>query len=152
MKKTKLMTFILLSMTIILMGAIFYIASALISGSSESRPIGLVKTKAQSRTYSRTIALNVASPTPSPTFTPFPTPTEEITLTKKITPTPTEIILAYNNPSPTNVGTVSATISISPLSSPTSTQTTSLPAAGYITNALAIFAAATLLIFFAFIF
>lgn len=141
MKKRQLITILLLAVIIILIGAIFYIASILSDNSPNSPARVLIKTKAQSKTYSRTIALNtVVSPTPFYTATPIPT---EI-----ITPSPTEVILAYNNPPP--IGTVSSEIKIT--SSPVPTKTTSLPATGYLTNVFIIFTIASILIFFAFIF
>lgn len=148
MKKSQLITILLLIMTFVLMGAVFYIVSILNSASPEFSSIAPVKTKAQSVTYSRTIALNTTAspPTLTPTLTSTPTPTP--TSTETATPTPTEIILAYASPSATV--TFSSENEVSSSVSPT--KTTILPETGYITNALVIFAAASLLIFFAFIF
>ncbi|MFN4212600.1 MAG: hypothetical protein ACK4FL_01385 [Microgenomates group bacterium] len=149
MKKSKIVTILLLAMTIILMVGIFYIAALLTNNFSEnSSPVITVKTKAQSKTYSRTIAFNISpsSSSPSPTLTPTPI----LSPTAYLTPTPTEIILAYNNPSPTGNATVSATVTETPSISPT--KPISLPDTGYISNALILFATAAFFIFFAFIF
>lgn len=142
MKKPKIVTILLLLATISLMGAIFYIASILTSESPQSPPIAPVKTRAQSRTYNRMIALNPVTQTPTPPPTSSPTAT--------MTPTPTEIILAYTSPTPTGIATASPTVNATSSATPTKTET--LPSAGYLTHALIIFAAAGLLIFFAFIF
>ncbi len=149
MKKSKLMTVILLLITAFLIILSFYVAYLLADNSStSSSPILSVKTKAQSKTYTRTIALNSANLYSTPT--PFLSPTLfYISPTEVLSPTPTEIILVYTNPSPTVItGSVFENVD----SSPSATKLTALPETGYISNALIIFFGATVLIFLAFIF
>ena len=147
MKRSRLVTFILLVITAVLVVISLYVAFLLADNSSTtSAPIVSVKTKAQSKTYTRKIDFNLLTPTLTPT--PTLSPTLAVTPNEFSSPTPTEVILAYNNPSPTDATSDSLEIT----DSPTPTKTTTLPETGYINNALIIFASATLLIFLALIF
>lgn len=144
--KAKVTTIIFLITAFFLLGAIVYISSLLTSGSGETSNIAPQTTKAANITYSKLVALNT-SPT-EPTATEIVTPSEIISPTEEGTPTPTEIILAYNNPMVTGTATNAAQISttLSP------TKVKNLPNSGFVYNGLVIFGAATLLVFFAFIF
>ena len=83
---------------------------------------------------------------PSPTAALTITPTTEPSIEPSETPTPTEVILAVISP------TTPITESPVPTSSVSPTTITSLPTTGIIDRSLAIFAVASLLIFFSFIF
>jgi hypothetical protein len=153
--KSKLTTFVLLTVIIILIFSIFYISVVISQDSIDQSVVPTVprKTKAADVTYRKTIALNataeeyeesseelaeeeeMVSPSPEVGISPSVSP---ITA-----PSPTEIILAYQSTSPI------ASESFVPTGS---SGTTSLPESGFINNAIIMFAASGLLIFFAFLF
>lgn len=151
--KPKTTTIFLLLVTFLLIGSIAYISSILTTGSGETSKIAPKKTKAASITYSKYLALNTAPGGLNPTATLIPTsgPTSAISPTIMIsitnTPTPTEVVLAYNNPSITITKAASTSAT-----TPTITSIKNLPSAGFVYNGLVIFAAATLLVFFSFLY
>lgn len=144
-KKSKIVTIVLLVMTVFLMGAIFYIGYILTSNSDKTPSIAPQQTKAQSGSYSKFVALgtnNIVSPT------------------NQITPvlSPTEAVLAYQNPTPTLSATISATVTprttvtatVSATIAPTKVAT--LPQTGFITNTIILFGVSALVMFISFIF
>ena len=107
------------------------------------------------------ITVNITKPTNKPTSSP--TPVDEINLsptvkpTTTLTPSPTPTILSKASPSPTEVilavispssepEVTSSSVTVSP------TKITSLPTTGIIDRGLVIFAVASLLILFSFVF
>ena len=169
LKKINITTIVLLVLIIVLVASIFYITFVLTSEKPTRKTTASAivpkKTKASSTTYKKFLSINL------PTNTPIPMPTEpepdtqvqsetseEPTITEDpaqideiaeygLTPTPTEIILAYeeiqaiNSPLPS--------ISEATL---TPTRAQEIPDAGFIQNALIMFAVSGLFIFFAFLF
>lgn len=129
--QAKIVTIILLVMTVGLMLAIFYIGYVLTTNTEKPRTIAPQKTKAQSGSYNKFIALEI---TPS------------------LTPTPTEIVLAYQNPTPTLSATASGTVTPKVTATITSTKVATLPQSGFITNAIILFGVSALVIFISFIF
>lgn len=139
MKKPKIVTVVLLAMTVFLMGAIFYIGYILTANPEKTSPVAPQKTKAQSGSYSKFIALETSPSSP---------------------PSPTEIVLTYQNPTPTSTATLSGTAtpkpsvtvvtSVIPTVMPTKVAT--LPQTGFITNAIILFGVSALVIFISFIF
>lgn len=160
--KINTQTVIIISVIVVLLFSIVYISTVL--NTKEQSAITPIKTKAANTTYKKLIALNVETVTPevSPTETEIPsdpsptieiTPEVEATPTDSVdgTPTPTEVILAYNNPTVTVSSTGSSYLSTDS-KTPTPKKVSSLPETGFITNGLIIFAASSLMIFFAFLF
>ena len=165
MKKEKIITIILVIMTIFLIGTIFYFSYLLMeapTGNNNSSAIAPKKTKAQVETGEKFIALNQLNnlsltPSLSPTATSenlSPSSTPEIkssitptTTTLEESPTPTEIILAKAN-SPTDLATNSSYLSPTRLP----TEVKNLPSSGYFNSLLVIFGVASFLIFYSFIF
>ncbi|MDO8609008.1 MAG: hypothetical protein Q7R95_00510 [bacterium] len=163
--KSKIITIILIGMTIILMIAIFYIGLQLTNSNVQQAPIALKKTKAASTTYNKLVAIN-QNPLRSPTIVPSEIPLISIT----ITPIPTEIILAqaalytpYVSPSITQQAVISPSLSFSPTIqisntagvisvSSIITKTSTLPQTGMITNSLIMFAVASVFVFLSFLF
>jgi len=163
MKKEKIVAFMLISMMIFLIGAIFYFSYLLMETPTEEKTTSAVapkKTKAQVATSEKFIALNQpnnnpsptpttqtspSSSTPTPTKTPTPTqaPTTTQTLTQTITPTPTEVILAKAS---------SPTVSPTSNTSSSPTEVSNLPSSGDFNRSLFIFGAAALLLFYSLIF
>jgi len=164
--KSQLITIGLLTLTLVLVVAIIYLSRVITSESDtgETQNLTTQKIKAANVTYNKTIAL--ASPSPSPTLTPLVSVLPTVTVTAGVSPTlsilvsptvnnllaynneasisPTEIILAYNN-EPTQE------LESSSLSG-TVVKTNTLPASGFINNAIIMFTVAGLLIFFSFMF
>jgi len=140
-EKSKIITIILLVMTIILMVAIFYIGFKLTNSSEKTTIVVPQKIKAQDIPYSKTVELAKANPTNSPTPTLTPTPTGS---SKIVTPTPsiTEIVLKVASSSPTLSASVSAALA----------KAKSLPKTGFITNAIIMFVVAGSIIFLSFLF
>lgn len=137
-KKSKIITIILLFMTVSVMGAIFYIGYVLTATPEKEPVIAPQKIKAQSSSSSRFITLN----TVSPTVTISPTPS--VAVATSLTPTPTEIILANQNLTLTVTASPSATVALS--------KTKELPQTGFITNAIILFGMSAVVIFISFIF
>ncbi len=158
-------------MTLGLVIAIVYISQAITSESKTDdvkTNLAAQKTKAANITYDKTIPLEnisptetaVIAPTSELTGTPTNIPTEILPSTTVVptvnnllaynnaTISPTEIILAYNNTtlSPTvadySTGSLSATV----------VKAKTLPTSGFINNAIIMFVAAGLIIFFSFMF
>jgi len=159
--KPKITTFLLVFVTVFLIGAIFYISTLLTSetkSETQTSQIAPRKTKAASVTYSKLIVLNEVAP--EPTLIPSPTIMEEEQesvafsqtqteeeIVETPSPTPTETILAYVNPTTTEEATSEAeTTTLTP------TKVQNLPDTGFIYNGLIIFAAAMVLVFFSFLF
>lgn len=142
-KKSKIVTVVLLVMTVFLMGAIFYIGYVLTSNSDKTPAITPQQIKAQSGSYNKFIAL-------------------EISPTDKLTPTvaPTQTVLAYQNPTPTFSATISPTVipTVTPTVTPQTTVTVTptraamLPQTGFITNTIILFGVSALVMFISFIF
>jgi len=156
MIKNKLITIGLITMTVFLIGAIFYFSYLLMetpSGTSTSSAIAPKKTKAQVDVSEKFIALNQSNDV-SPTtdemsiISPSPTvePTVSLELTASMTPTPTEVLLAKADNSPTPSVIESEELSASP------TKIESLLSSGYFNYSLVIFGMATFLIFYSLIF
>lgn len=131
-KKSKIVTIVLLIMTVFLMGAIFYIGYVLTSNSDKaSTTIAPQQTKAQSGGFSKYIAFTL---------------------------TPTEIVLAYQNPTPTLSATISATVTprttvtATVSATITPTKVARLPQTGFITNTIILFGVSALVMFISFIF
>lgn len=152
-KKSKIVTIVLLIMTVFLMGAIFYIGYILTTNSDKTPAITPQQIKAQSGSYSKFIAFGTSnsgtSPTPNPSgVTVFPT--------NKITSvlTPTVTVLAYQNPTPTLSATISATVTPQTTATVTvlPTKTATLPQTGFITNTIILFGVSALVMFISFIF
>lgn len=149
--KPKLITIVLILMIFFLFGSIFYITKVITSEQgTETASLAPKKTKAANLTYSKLIALNTVSVTPTmelvtPTTEPSST-IGQISPTKIISPSPTEIILALDNSKNSSSQAAQISTSISP------TKATSLPETGFINNSLILFAAASILILFSFIF
>jgi len=156
MKKDKIITLVLIIMTIFLISAIFYFSYLLMetpSGPSDSSAVAPKKTKAQVVNSEKFVVLNRTdslSPTPTVSFTPTPTfplsPTPLLTDTPTVTqteePTPTEIILAKS---------ISATPSSTESSYLSPTETERLPDTGYFNHYLLIFGVAIFLILYSLI-
>lgn len=162
--RSKLVTVVLLVMTVGLMVAIFYVGYTLTIGSQKISQVAPQKTKAQTTAYNKFVALEptkppstvgplppalVTSPTPTSTLlaqgTTTPSPTPTLVLTSTLSPTPTEIVLAQTTTTPTM--TLTATVV------PTQTgQTRSLPQTGYITNAIVLFGVSLIVVFVSLIF
>ena len=151
-QKIHLKTIGLIMVTILFIGAIFYLSVQLRQEeNSSSLPIQRIKTKAAARSYTKLIALNNVSPQwkPSPSLSPSPTETPQPSNppSPSLTPSPTDIIIAKNNISPSVednglvlTGTVSPTRGVS-----------QLPQTGYIGYSFAIFGGALAIILLAFI-
>ncbi len=131
----------MLLMTLVLMAAVLGVGYVITRPSETPSLIAPRKTKAQSVTYSKTIAFNTVTVTP--TAVPTLIAVASVSPSPLATPTPTEIVLA-KTVSPTQ--SASATATIKP------TKASNLPESGTVTNALFIFAAAGLMIFFSFLF
>ncbi len=150
-KKSKIITVLLLVMTVGLMLSIFYIGYVLTATPEKSPQIAPRKTKAQSTGYSKIISLNTQGGLQNTQLTPTVTPTGSPTPSISLTPSPTEIILAYQNPTvTTTMSTPSVTVTASASATPTKTR--SLPETGFITNAIVLFGVSVLVIFVSFIF
>lgn len=156
-KKSKIITAVLLIMTVGLMLSIVYIGYMLTAMPEKSPQIAPRKTKAQSASYSKIISLNTQGGldetqlTPTLTMTPTVSPSNSPTSSISITPSPTEIILAYKNPTITDrVSLPSATVTAS--ASATPTKTAVLPKTGFINNTIIFFGVSALVIFVSFIF
>jgi len=150
--KPKLITIVLILMIFFLLGSIFYITKIITNEGEDETTSNLVpkKTKASSLTYNKLIALNTISVMPTiglitPTTEPSPT-INQISPTNIASLSPTEIILALDNSKRTASQAAQISTSVSP------TKITSLPETGFINNSLILFAAASVLILFAFIF
>lgn len=168
--KSKIVTFLLIFVTVFLVGAIFYISTLLTSGTeseTQTSQIAPRKTKAANVTYSKLIALNEVTPDPELTPTPteeesqetaseqtsisgetFSQPETEGEIEEALTPTPTETVLAYVNPTTTEDASAEASTTVTQ----TPTKVQDLPDAGFVYNGLIIFAAAMVLVFFSFLF
>lgn len=133
-KKSKIVTIILLVMTVGLMLAIFYIGYVLTANTEKPTAIAPQKTKAQTGSYSKFIALETTGGGISPAISP------------------TEIILAYQNPTTTLFATASGTVTPKVTVTITPTKTATLPRSGFITNAIILFGVSALVIFISFIF
>ncbi|MDH7476412.1 MAG: hypothetical protein QHH09_02995 [Microgenomates group bacterium] len=152
--KKNLIYFGLILITIFMVFAIIYVSSLLKESPSPRAAMTVKKIKAQSQTYTRYLDINTGQgseqglestanlPTPTPTEIIVASPTTKISLTPNpsLPISPTEIILAYND----NIDEKNA--------SPSPTGITSLPESGWIQSSLAIFAAATLIIFISFLY
>lgn len=159
-KKSKIVTIILLVMTVFLMGAIFYIGYILTANSDKTPSITPQQIKAQSGSYNKFVALGTNNGVTSPT----PKPSNIISPTDKLTPTvaPTQTVLAYQNPTPTFSATISTTLTptvtstITPQTTVTVTITPTkaamLPQTGFITNTIILFGVSALVMFISFIF
>jgi len=176
--KSKIITAVLLVMTIGLVAAIIYISQIITSepkvGQANTN-LAPQKTKAADVSYQKTVALNditsipvspslesvrsttVLSPTVIPTvsnllavnsMTASASPTLEPTIGGLIL-TPTETVLAYNN---LTVTPVSGNVYTSSISATTVAKAKTLPDSGFITNSIIMFVAAGLIIFFSFMF
>lgn len=149
-KKSKIVTIILLVMTVFLMGAIFYIGYILTTNSDKTPAITPQQIKAQSGSYNKFIALGTNNGVTSPT----PKPSNIIS--------PTQAVLAYQNPTPTFSATISTTLTptvastITPQTTVTVTVTPTkaaiLPQTGFITNTIILFGVSALVMFISFIF
>jgi LPXTG-motif cell wall-anchored protein len=153
-KKSKIITTVLLVMTVGLMLSIVYIGYMLTATPEKSPQIAPRKTKAQSAGYSKIISLDTQSgldeTQPTPTSMLTVSPTVSLTPAVSVSPSPTEIILAYQNPTVTSGSTPSATVTASASATPTRTAT--LPKTGFINNAIILFGVSALVIFVSFIF
>ncbi len=154
-KKSKIVTIVLLVMTVGLMLSIVYIGYMLTASPEKSPQIAPRKTKAQSANYSKIISLDTQGgldeTQPTPTSLPTVSPTVSVTPAVSVSPSPTEIILAYQNPTITNrVSSPSAAVTASASATPTKTAT--LPKTGFINNAIILFGVSALVIFVSFIF
>lgn len=167
--KSQIITAGLLVITLGLVIAIIYISQVITSESKtgEVKNVAPQKTKAANIAYDKTVVL-ANTPTPEATVMPTAvTPTglavsptgmlPSVTIAPTINSllaynnasiSPTEIILAYNN---TTVTPTSSDYSASSLSA-TTVKSSTLPESGFINNAIIMFVAAGLIIFFAFMF
>jgi len=180
--KSKIITIVLLIMTVGLVVAIVYI-SQVITGEPEkgeaNTNLAPQKTKAANISYQKTIAINNITPTLVPTAFIEETVTPTLSLTPGegiITPTVTNTLLALKE---TNAASIAATVaptgtelltpspteillaynvtpgsgeSYSSSVSATTVKTKTLPDSGFITNSIIMFVAAGLIIFFSFMF
>lgn len=151
-KKSKLITLILLIMTIFLMGAILYIGYILTANTNKALSVAPQTTKAQTGSYNKFIALDRTGGGANSTPVVSPTPTVMLTLTPTPTPTPTEIVLAYQNLTPTLFATTSGIVTPNVTLTITPTKVVTLPRTGFITNAIVLFGVSALVIFISFIF
>lgn len=147
--KQKLFTGFLVVMIVVLLFSIFYISRVLLSDTTSGNASSIAprKTKAAGRTYSKLLAINAPPPESEEDEMLSVTPTADPTNDSELpTPTPTETILALQTVSitvtPTD-GTVSPT---------STTQTDTLPEAGFFQNTLILFAVSSIFLFVAFIF
>lgn len=159
-QKIHLKTIGLMMITVIFIGAIFYLSIQLRQeGNSSSLPIQRIKTKAAARSYTKLIVLNDVSPTPSsesnlqltPSPNLSPSPTESLqpsdSPSPSLTPSPTDIIIAKNNISPSaSDNSLVLTETVSPTRG-----ISQLPETGYVGYSLAIFGSALTIILFALI-
>ena len=142
--KSKLSTIVLGLVIGVLIISVFFI-SFMIQGDTDSSPAAPKTTKAAAITYSKILAINKPQPTEMPTILPTTIISPTVVVVPSEDPTPTEIILAYNNISPTEK-VVKTSSTVAP------TKTAILPESGYIQNSVFIFLAASLVIFFSFLF
>ena len=174
--KSKIITIVLLVMTVGLVAAIIYISQIITSQPQQGEVntnLAPQKTKAADVSYQKTVALDEVTPTLVPTATApgeneVLTPTvvansllalnsNDSTLSASITPTVAAETTTTLTPSPTEVVlaynvTPLVTDSSASISATTVAKAKTLPDSGFITNSIIMFVAAGLIIFFSFMF